>query len=419
MYDSSMTRKHPPTNPVEHDATYISETFLCPSCKYDLRGLYVGMSCPECGWEITRTGKLRTRTATDIGDAPLSYILASSAAFFAFGVSGLLMLLQPILLLLFGDRIPAEFWLAALLLSVVMYAMSAVVLTTHKRLPESAIEDEDSSEAWRTRFTARIGAAVLPVSAVLGILSIYTGSVVLGAMSAVAFVIALVGLVPLTAWLADLADWAPSAHIARQYRGCSFIIGTSLSLMVLAALFSDPTGLLRSFEATTIFFFSSGIILTIATIVLAISTFWVFILSLRMVNELGWARLNARQRNAREQRIEARHAKHFQDHIKPPSYEEFSAPDPVEFSGADQEIRAVDSGKSDLMLPGETPCSTSDSHASQTTPDPSNDVIPLSDAPVDGAPTQPLNLSERVTQGDPMPTKEPGNGKDRPDLPNS
>lgn len=419
----------PPTIP-KYDPTFIEESFACPSCKYDLKGLHVGMRCPECGWKITRTGTVKRKAHTDIGDAPLKYVLTTSLSFLVYSTTGLFTMLQPFIGQYFSDLLPNGVWVSFMFLVALAYALAAYALTTHKRQPKAAKQPTDPQEKRTLRLTARVAAVAFPVGVIAASLGTQINSPPLIAIAIACFMVMLLGNIPLNIWLAELADWTPTDKIAGQYRGCSFVLGTSSSIMLIAALFNDPFGIFRSLEVTAIFALSSGFFIAIAGLVFTIATCWSYILSLLMVTELSWARINARQRDSRDQRIEARKAQQFQDKQAPPSYEEFtSTPPPPHHHQPDQQSQSHPIQPETDPNPNFTP-----SNLDQTTPPteqgnqlktnphaPNTDApIPLEDGPVQGAPSKPLNRSEHPEQPAFPITPNQSNPKPapkRPDLP--
>ena len=303
-----------------------------------------------------------------------------------------MLFLQPFLAGIISAQMPQGVWHMIVLAVAAGYAGAAFALTTHRRQPDNARDNTDPTEQRTLRRLARVGAVAVPLGVLVSTFASNAQSGALATASVLLFFAGVLGLIPLNAWLAALADWTPSQRIANQLRGAAFCIAAGGVIGLLALVFYDELGILGAFEVTSIFTLTHGFVLAAAAIIISLSVGWTFILALLMVSELGWARINAKQRDERDQRIEARRNAHWAAQPKPPSVEEYAAPAPVDFADPDH---VPPEREGSLQLPGDPTPAIAERPADDA-------PIPLEADPVEGAPDKPIQPANR-----PAPTPRP------------
>lgn len=215
----------------------ITETRLCRKCEYDLKGLKVGGTCPECGEPIRAKRSLSAREG-HMTDAPPRFVRAVVFGF-ALMSAGILATFVGLALTLFGVVLGP----LSLLVGAAAYPAGVVILSRPR--PEPFAERENpmlDSAKFRTgvRVAAGFWAGALSLVAIGGLVAISgspgvgSGFMLAGGLVGVG---ALIGLVPTSIFIAELEFWMSDDDGGWQLRGaawCMMIFGV---LAVPLALF--------------------------------------------------------------------------------------------------------------------------------------------------------------------------------------
>ncbi|MCL4743072.1 MAG: hypothetical protein KJZ54_12820 [Phycisphaerales bacterium] len=300
--DPSMLR------PVEGEGRAVESGRVCARCGYDLRGLFVGGVCPECGTTIGRAGsKAAVRDALTL--APLSYLRRLTWVCVGLAALGPL---NGVAFLIAGATRAA--WPEALL-TVVGLAWAWVVWRVAQPKPHRAgLTEPPEKEMVRVRRAARLTQCAWPAAAALK--TIAAGMSSAGAplpavlpfliLAGVLTVVGFMGFVPLSLWLADLADWAMDTSLGDRLRVVAWLIAFGGSIATVAwsgaAIAAAAGGLMGPFAIV-------GYFATIAVLVALI----LFMVSLiQLCNMARWAVRNASDGMDRDLRVAIRKARRFE-----------------------------------------------------------------------------------------------------------
>ncbi|MFU8828251.1 MAG: hypothetical protein ACNA8P_02350 [Phycisphaerales bacterium] len=281
-------------------AELIREPTPCVKCRYDLRGLFVGNSCPECGTTIVRKRKI---VHDKMGDAPAAYLNTLSSALLVFGLCGLLI---PFGLIssAFGSEYGRFIALGAL---IVMPAAGMVVLRKRAR-PHLQGHPEGEKREWiELRRAIAIGYILQTLLVVTIIVGLVFGFVIpTWLLTMWVFVIG-AGICA-SAWhISLLADWARDTSRAMQLRACSLGFGLYLILGLLSYIASVPLGGLFGLTPTTA---GVPVLLSVLSFMFAFigigSLMLIFGFTMLFSGTVRWAVVNARTERERDQRMAER-----------------------------------------------------------------------------------------------------------------
>tara|TARA_R110000782_G_scaffold13976_2_gene40901 strand:- start:3384 stop:4637 length:1254 start_codon:yes stop_codon:yes gene_type:complete len=235
----------------------ITETRLCRKCEYDLKGLSVGGTCPECGEPIRAARKFNARDG-QMTDAPPRFVRAVILGF-ALMSAGILATVGGLAMALFGLSI------GPLLLLAGAGAWPAGVWILSRPRPERFAEQENPVlDSEKFRLGVRVAAGLWAGSVLLialgvlleagGMTGAAKATIVLGAIAGLG---GLVGLVPISIFVAELEFWMSDDSGGWQLRGaawCMMIFGVlGVVLALLMPLFAFMSALVVVGAALVLF----------------------------------------------------------------------------------------------------------------------------------------------------------------------
>lgn len=298
--DPSMLRPVGEGRPVEPGRS-------CARCGYDLRGLFVGGNCPECGTLISRAGsKAAVRDSLTL--APLAYLRWLMWVCVGLAVLGPL---NGVAFFIAGATRAA--WPEALL-AVVGLAWAWIVWQVTRPKPHRAgLSESPEKEMLRVRRSARLTQCAWPVAGALK--AIAAGMAGAGApmpavlpfliLAGVLTVVAFMGFVPLSLWLADLADWAMDTPLGDRLRLVAWLIALGGSVATIAW---SGAAVAAAVGAVVGPFALVGYIATIAALV---GLLLLMVAEVQLLNMARWARRNAVAGMDRDLRVAIRKARRF------------------------------------------------------------------------------------------------------------
>lgn len=314
--------------PIEHDKP-------CPKCGYNLKGLFVGGVCPECGRAISVPQKRMLEDT--LVHAPRAY-LSRFALALTCAVVGLAMSLLGFFTIVTSAivngvlgfyriggtnnslapglnlRVPSapdHAYAVIFLLGAAMWSVGLFIATLPRPTPPDVPESR-AKEWQRLRVTSRLSQGMWSLAAFLGLLLVYLAPAPTyggqasppgwmgptAILAALATLIGIIGLVPTSVLLARYAEWVPDNDLSWRMRTSAWSMAVFGSLIVLTGV--TPPGLPSL----------AGIIPFVLWLGLAM--FWVFFLagvgvlfwSIGQLAAAGWAaKENHRIREERDQRM--------------------------------------------------------------------------------------------------------------------
>lgn len=205
---------------------------MCPVCEYNLRGLRVGMRCPECGHPIKSISAVLNENFTD---APIGYLKSLRFAF-AMMLGGFLGTTLSVLVVSEFSQIAARG--AALACAGAWWL--GVYIATEPRRRSDAPAGASAGERRVLRVVNRTtqgGWLVWLLIQMLMISKMTPGTPAHTAALVAATVVslgALAGLVPLLIHLTDFAHWSGNSELADRLRLCAWGLGIFGSIQLLA-----------------------------------------------------------------------------------------------------------------------------------------------------------------------------------------
>ncbi|HRQ71552.1 MAG TPA: hypothetical protein PLU35_00825 [Phycisphaerales bacterium] len=280
----------------------------CAKCGYDLRGLFVGGVCPECGTIIGRAGsKAAVRDSLTL--APMPYLRQLAAACAGLAVLGPL---NGVALFVAGASRVAEM---EVVLAIVGAAWAVAVWRGTRPKPHRAgVTEPPEKEMAGVRRAARLTQCAWPTAAVLKALA----ATMAGAGAPTAAVLPLLivaglltlagfaGFVPLSVWLADLADWAMDTGLGNRLRVVAWMIafggGVATVAWSGAAIAAATGGVVGPF----------GLVGYFATIAVLAALILFMVSLIQLFNMARWATTNASASLEHSLRVAIRKAKRFE-----------------------------------------------------------------------------------------------------------
>lgn len=203
----------------------------CPVCEYNLRGLRVGMRCPECGHPVKSISAVLEENFTD---APIGYLKSLRFAF-ALMLGGFLGTTLSILIVSEFSQLAARG--AALGCAGAWWL--GVYIATEPRRRSDAPAGASANERRVLRAVNRATQGGWVVWLLIQIListrltAGTTPHTVAMVAATVVSLVALVGLVPLLIHLMDFAHWSGNSELADRLRLCAWGLGIFGSLQLL------------------------------------------------------------------------------------------------------------------------------------------------------------------------------------------
>lgn len=281
-------------------AEFIREPTPCAKCGYDLRGLFVGSKCPECGTVI---GQRKKYIDDHMGDAPPVYLNTLASALVVFGVSGMLVPLGAFMGLV-GVRAGEYFAIA----SIAVLPIAGFVILRKRIRPRVKRRPGDTGEEWSG---LRKGSAAGYIAQYLFLVFfIVHRATPLNVPDWIFFLLGTamgVGIC-LAAWhISLLADWARDYGRAQQFRACSMGFALYLVINAVAFVVNAPLGGLFSLTpATAGFGVLIGLISTMVSVVAFGCLMLIFLFSMLFASTVRWSIHNARTERERDTRMAER-----------------------------------------------------------------------------------------------------------------
>jgi len=284
---------HDEPHPARHTARVTGELVVdsrpCPSCGYDLRGLFVGGNCPECGRII---GITRKRQESHLINAPKPYLLSMLAGFALMSVASLLVLSLWIASVWWRPTTPIE--VAVVNFGVVGAWLAGVLLVLRSR-PDQIRSPEDRArlELVPLRLSILVTQGFLALFAVFDYIDLVNGWGPAWWIALGSLFVGILGFVPLCYYLAVVADWGRDESMAARFRNVGWFLAVfALLLLALRAMTMMPhpaLAMIGGFQWMAII----GIVLCIPVVLVSVA---------QMAWGFCWLLLNARAMEARDRR---------------------------------------------------------------------------------------------------------------------
>lgn len=203
----------------------------CTGCGYNLKGLAVTGKCPECGAAITESagntrGIRKRRPSSNMGDAPLTFLIPFGLALLGLAVSGPLLIAIVLLFASSGLR-PSS----AVGASVIAFFWVASCMTLLRSRPQlAAVSGGDQSAVWQWwLLRCSVGLSQPLVLGIIAVLGARYGndSAALDAAQRILIGIVVIGLAPLAMILANYADWAGDQPMHARFRTVIFVLAVA------------------------------------------------------------------------------------------------------------------------------------------------------------------------------------------------
>ncbi len=261
----------------------------CPSCGYDLRGLFVGGHCPECGRII---GITRKRQESHLINAPKPYLLTMLAGFALMSVASFLVLSLWIASIWWRPTTPIE--VAVVNFGVVGVWLIGVLLTLRSR-PDQIRSPEDRAklELMPLRLSILVTQGFLVLFAVFDYIDLVNGWPSAWWIALASMGVGILGFVPLCYYLAVVADWGRDEAMAARFRNVGWFLAVfALLLFVLRGMTMMPhpaLAMIGGFQWMAMI----GIVLCIPVVLVSVG---------QMAWGFCWLLLNARASEERDRR---------------------------------------------------------------------------------------------------------------------
>lgn len=217
----------------------VAEDRPCRECGYNLRGLFIGGNCPECG-RIIAFG--RRELQGNLIDAPKSWLIGLAA--------GLAMMCGA-WVVLFGMVLVGRRWMPATIdaQTTIGCAFGAIwtlgTLVVLRELPRNVRPRYVSeSEARRTLLlrgaTLVTQAAIIP-AVIFDALRLAGGHPALGTLAMACGTAFVIGQVPLCHWLARVCEWSDDITLADRFRSLGWAVAAIAGSNLLVELFAVST----------------------------------------------------------------------------------------------------------------------------------------------------------------------------------
>lgn len=214
----------------------IAEDRPCRSCGYNLRGLFIGGNCPECGRTI---GGGRRERQSNLIDAPKSWLLALSAGLWLMcgawlGLLGLL---------LFAHRwipsTPADQMIVGCVVGTLWTMGTFIVL--RERPADLRPKDIEPSERLRgswLRISSALTQSMIVPAVVCDYMRVTGGLPLFGYLAMACGAAAILGQIPLCYWLARVCEWSADDVLARRFRNLGWCLAFGAAANLLVAGFA-------------------------------------------------------------------------------------------------------------------------------------------------------------------------------------
>lgn len=208
----------------------IGEERPCVKCGYNLVGLPVGGSCPECGTAIIGRKKKRGRFDDSLEEAPSGYLWLLAGSLVSQALAVVVAVFWAILVFV-RDRawnpVPP-------VATGVVYAAASLlwstggVLTTWPRPRQPGAKPDGVLDNGGWQWATRVFVAMPGLSGLAGVARGLTGEPAFTVVALVLLVPAAIGLAPVCVYLAGLSMWAQESGAASRLRGsawCACVCG--------------------------------------------------------------------------------------------------------------------------------------------------------------------------------------------------
>jgi len=274
----------------------IHEDRFCPACDYNLKGLYVGGKCPECGRTIAVASK---QPMWLMGDAPASYLRWLWKALFFQSACGTLLFVAMLAFTVAGSvlsQVPAM--VAWCVLSLCWLASLVGVLKPRPRPPRTDVQSTRVKPEWAVlRWTVGASQACWIGISPIAMAAATTGPPYLQYVAAGLACIATLGLAPLSWLLSEYAHWASDTSLARRFESLAWVLCTGLAIQLFIIVISATGMGVGTFLTAFIWLIAAVWILSI--FLLQFST-------LQLSNDARWAITNAKEAQERDLRMTER-----------------------------------------------------------------------------------------------------------------
>lgn len=257
----------------------IAEDRPCRACGYNLRGLFIGGNCPECGRII---GAGRSERQSNLIDAPKSWLIVLAA--------GLVTMCGAWAVLL-GLLLVAHRWMpttfdAQLVIGCIVGGMWTLgtLIVLRERPRELRPKDVEASEATRAsmlRVSAGLTQAAIVPAFVFDNMRLSGGHPLLGYLAMAFGAAAIVGQVPLCYWLARVCEWSDDDLLARRFRNLGWCVAFVTLLNILMEAFRVSGIPPLRIVATWGLLFQLAMVFTILAVIVSIAQMswdirWIF-----------------------------------------------------------------------------------------------------------------------------------------------
>lgn len=294
---------HDEPHPARHNAQLVVDSRPCPSCGYDLRGLFVGGNCPECGRII---GITRTRQESHLINAPKPYLLTMLAGFVLMSAASFLVLSLWIASVWWRPATPLE--VAVVNFGVVGVWLAGVLLVLRSR-PDQIRSPEDRArlELVPLRSSILVTQCFLAAFAVFDYIDLAHGWPAAWWIALASMAVGILGFVPLCYYLAIVAEWKRDESMAARFRNLGWLLAFfALALLVLRAMSLTPHPallMIGRFQWMAVI----GIVICVPVVLVSVA---------QMAWGFHWLLLNARASEERDRRQAEKAAREAQVHAQ-------------------------------------------------------------------------------------------------------